>query len=203
MLARGGCEPSCARPSADFEARRFERGQAAARAARTGSGPAAGEVEYLLGVCEKIENHPEAALAAWAPCPARRARSRVAALAQRVRSRSRSAATPLAETCLERAGRAGKNIGLEAGELLGRLNWITGRHDEYSRLPAQRRSSASGTLPRRLRTLWSIDTVAYPIDAMRLAVGEGHAAAPDDDRVWLAWPTWRPARGGSTRPPTG
>ena len=48
--------------------------------------------------------------------------------------------------------------------------------------------------------LWSIDDDPYPVDGFTLALGKAKLSAPDDDRVWLAWPTWRPAPGVSTRP---
>ena len=91
----------------------------------------------------------------------------------------------LAESCLERGSRAGKDIGIESRRLLARLHWITGRHDEYLmylRSQVERERNPAETL----RTIWSVETVAYPIDAMRLALGKALETAPDDDRVWLA-----------------
>ncbi len=168
---------------ADFDAGRFaiarRRLEQLAR-----QSPGRGNVEYLLGLCERFENNPDAAFAAWRRVPPDAPEADVAALATGTLALE-NGRFALAESSLERASRAGKNIGAEARKLLGRVNWITGRHDDYIRFlrsQAERERNPSETL----RTLWSVDTVAYPIDAMRSAVGKALAAAPDDDRVWLA-----------------
>jgi len=166
-----------------IDARRF--GEARVRLARVEKRwPMRGDVEYWLGLCEEIEGRPDAAMAAWGRVPARAREGPMAALA-RGRLALETGRYALAESCLDRANRAGGEIGDEGGRLLGRLHWITGRHDEYQRFlrrEVERQTNPSETL----RTIWSIDTVAYPIDAMRQALDIARRGAPDDDRVWLA-----------------
>jgi len=146
--------------------------------------PMRGDVEYLLGLCEQIEGHTDAALAAWGRVPALAEEAPMAALA-RGRLALNTGRYALAELCLDRARRAGGEVGDEGGRLLGRLQWITGRHDEYQRF-LRRQVEHQRNPSETLRTIWSIDTVAYPIDAMRQALDIARRAAPDDDRVWLA-----------------
>ncbi len=119
-----------------------------------------------------------------AACPPPRRKPTVAALATGTLALE-NGKYALAESALDRASKAGKNIGMEARKLQGRLHWITGRHDEYVRF-LRSQAEAERDPSETLRTLWSVDTVAYPIDAMRLAVGKANTGAPDDDRVWLA-----------------
>ncbi|MFI5458430.1 MAG: FG-GAP-like repeat-containing protein [Isosphaerales bacterium] len=164
-------------------ARRF--GEARVRLARVEKRwPMRGDVEYWLGLCEEIEGRTDAAMAAWGRVPALAREGPMAALA-RGRLALETGRYALAESCLERANRAGGETGDEGGRLLGRLHWITGRHDDYQRFlrrEVERQRNPSETL----RMIWSIETVAYPIDAMREALENARRAAPDDDRVWLA-----------------
>ncbi len=97
-------------------------------------------------------------------------------------ARSGNRAYGLAETCLERASRAGGEIGDEANRLLGRFLWITGRPDEY-RQQLRRNASRADDPSETLRQLWSIDHDAYPIDGMSLVLKKALATAPEDDRV--------------------
>jgi enediyne biosynthesis protein E4 len=167
----------------DFAARRFgdARERLLGLAKRS---PGRGEIEYWLGLCETVEGHPEAALDAWGRVPADAPEAMMAAMA-RGRLALERGQYALAERCLERSSRAGGEAGDEARWLLSRLHWITGRHDDYrrylcSQIERERNPSE------KLRTLWSVDTVAYPIDAMRQALEKAGSAAPEDDRVWLA-----------------
>ncbi len=167
----------------DFAARRFA--EASERLKRLAiRWPGRADVEYWLGLSETALGHPEAALAAWGRVPDDAQEAAPAALA-RGRLALERGQYALAETCLERAKKARGDTGDEALRLLGRLHWITGRHDDYRRFlksQIEREKNPS----ENLRTLWSIDTVAYPIDAMRLALDKAGRMAPNDDRVWLA-----------------
>ena len=165
-----------------FEAQKF--GAARERLERISrESPGRGDVEYLLGLCERMEEHPDAALAAWARVPSGAAEAPLAALASGALALE-IGRYGLAESCLERASVVGKNIAFEARELLGRLQWMTGRRDEYVeylRSLALRENDPSETL----QVLWNIDTAAYPINAMRQDLAKALALAPEDDRVWL------------------
>ncbi len=146
--------------------------------------PGRGEVEYLLGVCERIEKHPAAALEAWARVPPDAAEAPIAALSTGELALEIGRFS-LAESSLERASRSGKGIGLEARRLLGQLHWMTGRRQEYIqylRSLCERESDPSQTL----RVLWNVDTVAYPINSMTLDLTKALTEAREDDRVWLA-----------------
>ncbi len=165
-----------------FEAQRFDVArERLERIAR--ESPGRGDVEYLFGFCERVENRPDAALAAWARVPDDAAEAPLAALASGALALE-IGRYRLAESCLERATGMGKNIALEARQLLGRLHWMTGRREEYVeylRSLAGRENDPSETL----QVLWNIETAAYPINSMRQDLAKALAAAPDDDRVWL------------------
>ncbi len=167
----------------EFGAQRF--GAARQRLEQISKGwPGRGDVEYLLGLCAKLDDKPEAALAAWGRVPHDAPEAAMTSLV-RGRLALETGRYALAESCLESASRAGKDTGVEARRLLGRMHWITGRQQDYRQYlcwQIDREKNPS----ENLRTLWSIDTVAYPIDAMRQVVRQAHATVPDDDRVWLA-----------------
>ena len=166
-----------------FQAKRFD--VARERLERvTRQFPGRGDVEYLLGCCERMENHPGEALAAWARVPEDAVEAPLAALATGALALE-TGRFALAETSLERASRVGKGVAFEARRLLGRLDWMTGRRDEYVdflRSLAGRENDPSETL----RVLWNVDTAEYPINSMRLDLAKALAGAPEDDRVWLA-----------------
>ena len=146
--------------------------------------PDRAEIDYQLGLCERARGRDEAALAAWGRVPDNVALAPLAALA-RGRLAFETGRYSLAETCLERAIRSSAVTGDEASGLLGRLHWITGRHDDYRRhlrQVAERQDDPSETL----RLLWSIDHDPYPIDGMTQTLESARRTAPDDDRVWLA-----------------
>jgi lipopolysaccharide biosynthesis regulator YciM len=167
----------------EFTERRFA--EAGARlASLSEKRPGRGEVEYYLGLCKNAEGHLDAAMAAWARVPDEADEARYAAL-----SRGRLALDlgqyALAETCLTRAYRAGGDVTDESRRQLGRLYWLTGRGDEFRAL-LRRAVERSDEPSRSLLTLWQLDSVVYPIDAMRNEIEKARRLAPDDDRVWLA-----------------
>jgi tetratricopeptide (TPR) repeat protein len=167
----------------DFGAKRFKEAGDRLRQLSQRE-PGRGEIEYWLGLCEIAEGHPQAAIASWRRVPDDSPDSAMATLACGRVALERGQYA-LAEDCLARASKTGGESGEEARRLLGRLKWITGRHDDYRRFlrgQIERESNPSESL----RTLWSIDTVAYPIDAMRQAIEKARELSPEDDRAWLA-----------------
>jgi enediyne biosynthesis protein E4 len=166
----------------DFGARRF-------RAARTRLAqlvqrwPDDGEVEYLLGACEKILGHREAAMAAWERVPAQANQAPLADL-----SRGRLALElgryRVAETCLNRARLIEGEVADEAWRLLEWLYWMTGRRDE-NREVLRRRAERTDDPSQTLRTLWSVDHDPYPVDGITVALAKAKQLAPDDDLVWI------------------
>ena len=69
-------------------------------------------------------------------------------------------------------------------QLLGRLHWMTGRRDEYVEY-LRSLAGCENDPSETLKMLWNVDTVAYPINAMRQDLAKALAVAPEDDRVWL------------------
>ncbi len=166
----------------EFGARRF--GAARARLARLAvRWPDEGEVEYLLGACEKIQGHPEAALAAWERVPAQANQAPLADLA-RGRLALELGRYRLGETCLNRARLAEGEVADEAWRLLEWLYWMTGRHDE-NRDVLRRRVERTADPAQTLRALWSVDHDPYPVDGITVALAGAKRLAPDDDLVWL------------------
>jgi hypothetical protein len=169
--------------AAEFSARRY--GKAGERLARLAlRWPARAEVEYWLGTCKLKEGHPEAALEAWGRVPDESPEAPAVAMA-RAQVAIELARYGLAEACLKRAIRGGGDLSHEAGRLLGRVYWLTGRRDGYRRLlqeDAERMRDPSDIL----RTFWSLDHDPYKVESMTQALGKAQRSAPDDDRVWLA-----------------
>jgi hypothetical protein len=166
-----------------FRAQRYaEAGARLSRLAR--SWPRRGEVEYLLGTCEMIEGHTEAALEAWARVPDDAREAQLATLA-RGRAALKAGHYALAETCLERGIRAGGASGEEARGLLSRVHWITGRRDQY-RAYIQREVERIRDPSDSLRILWSLDFIGDALESLRMVTEEANRTYPADDRVWLA-----------------
>ena len=167
----------------DFNAKKF--GAARNRLARLSLGRSGhGEVEYLLGACEKIRGNDTEAMAAWGRVPDTAAEA-PAALLSRGQLAVELGQYRLAETCLERAQRTGGDVGAEARRQFSSLQWITGRHGDYRNL-LQREFRHTRDPVETLRLLWSIDHEPYPIAGMRQTLEKAGLMAPDDDRVWLA-----------------
>jgi enediyne biosynthesis protein E4 len=167
----------------EFGARRFAA--ARARLARLAERrPGDGEVELLLGDCERMLGHPEAALIAWGRIPNDSVQAAPAAL-----SSGRLALAlgryRLGEAFLLRASRAGGDVADEAWRLLEWLYLITGRRDEHRAILRARAEQAADP-SKTLRALWSADRDAYPVDAITAALAKARQVAPDDDLVWLA-----------------
>ncbi len=166
----------------EFAARRFD--EARIRLARLSERwPGQGEVEYLLGSCEMVAGHADAAMAAWARVPDGSPKAPLAAL-----SRARHALDVgryrLAESCLDRAFHAKGEVADEAGRLLEWLYWMTGRQDEYKAL-LHRKLERIRDPSYTLRVLWAADHDPHPIGALRQALAKANQSAPEDDRVWL------------------
>jgi len=145
--------------------------------------PGEGGVEYLLGVCEKLEGHPDAAMSAWLRVPDESEQAPLAALA-RGRLALELGRYRLAEGSLIRASGGTREVAEEAWRLLEWLYWMTGRRDE-NREVLRRRVERTADPSQTLRTLWSVDHDPYPVDGIRVALAKATQSAPDDDRVWL------------------
>ncbi len=155
----------------DFAARRFATARARlVRLAR--SRPGQGEVEYLLGNCEKIRGHAEAALDAWGRVPAGAPQAPVATL-----SRARLALDlgryRLGETCLDGLKDAGGDIGEEAWRLLGWIYWMTGRWDEHRKV-LHREIERAADPSSLLHALWSADYDHYPLESISQELAKAH-----------------------------
>jgi tetratricopeptide (TPR) repeat protein len=145
--------------------------------------PGAGEVEFLLGVCEKLGGRHDAAMAAWLRVPADSAHGPTAALA-RGRLALEIGQYAAAEDSLIRASQKEGAVAEEADRLLEWLYWMTGRRDEH-RSVVRRRAERSPDPSQALRTLWSVDHDPYPVDGITVALAKAHRSAANDDRVWL------------------
>ena len=167
----------------EFAARRFAA--ARVRLARLAERrPGEGEVELLLGECERMLGHPDAALAAWGGI-ADGAEHRPRAALSSGRLALGLGRYRLGEACLLRASQAGDDIADEAWRLLEWLYLMTGRRDEH-RAILQARAERAADPSKTLRALWSADRDAYPVDAITVALAKARQAAPTDDLVWLA-----------------
>ena len=92
VQARDGCGPSSGRREpTSMRGGSTSRGDAWSELSRRS--PGRGDVEYLLGLCARFENNPEAALAAWGRVPRDAAGSRPARHSRRGRWRSKTADT--------------------------------------------------------------------------------------------------------------
>ena len=166
----------------DFAARRFA--SARAELLRLAERRADhGEVEYLLGTCEKIAGHPEAALKAWRRVPAGATEVTLSTLS-RARLALELGQYRLSETCLESLRSKQGEVGDEARRLLEWLYWITGQWDEHRALVRQYLERAQDPAL-ALRALWSSEFDYYPVGDVTRTLTTAHARAPDDDRVWL------------------
>ncbi len=146
--------------------------------------PGRGDVEFLLGTCEMVAGHQDDALSAWGRVPDRASEASRANLF-RGRLALETGRYGLAERCLERARRAGGDVGAETRQLLRALYWVTGRRDEVrNMLQGEVEQLRDPSEP--LRMLWNLDHDPYPIDRMTRSLEQARKAAPDDDRVWLA-----------------
>jgi enediyne biosynthesis protein E4 len=159
--------------------------EARARMSRLAAGwPGRSDVEYWLGICELAAGNADAALRAWSRVPARAPEAGLAALAAGRLAMDKFHYS-VAEAWLERATLERDETGNEARWLLGRLHWLTGRHEDYRRF--LRREVERARDPwENLRLLWSIDHDGYPVEGMREEIEQARRTAPDDDRVWLA-----------------
>jgi enediyne biosynthesis protein E4 len=181
-VEKRGLESELREARGEFGARRF--GAARARLARLAQRwPDHGEIQYLLGHCEKIRGHLDAAMAAWDHVPAT---ANLAPLADLSRGRLalELGRYRLAETCLERARLAKGEVDDEASRLLEWLYWMTGRRDEHRELLRQRVERTDDP-SQTLRTLWGSDRDPYPVDGIAAALAKANESAPDDDLVWL------------------
>ncbi len=146
--------------------------------------PGRGDIEYWLGASVMVLGDTDGALAAWARVPEHAPEARAAALASG-RLALENFRYGLAEKHLNRAIAGGGDFADEARRLLGRLQWVLGRHDDYRR-SLYRQIERTNDPTENLQTLWNIDNVAYPVEGMRQALEKAKKAGPDDDRVWLA-----------------
>jgi tetratricopeptide (TPR) repeat protein len=167
----------------EFRARRF----AAARVRLAGLAerrPGDSEVELLLGDCERMLGHPDAALATWGRIPDGAEHALSAAL-----SSGRLALAlgryRLGEACLLRATRAGGDVAAEAWRLLEWLYKTTGRRDDH-RAILEARAEQAADPSKTLRALWGVERDPYPVDGITAALARARESAPDDDLVWLA-----------------
>jgi tetratricopeptide (TPR) repeat protein len=175
-------EDELSRARSEFAERRF--GAARARLTRlAGRWPGQGEVELLLGACEKIRGNSDAAMAAWGRVPAGTPQAHVAMLS-RARLAMEIGRYRLTETCLDRLKDEKSEVTDEARRLLGWLYLITGRHDEHRNHIREDLERAPDPTP-LLRTLWSTDFDHYPLESISQTLAKANQTAPDDDRVWL------------------
>ncbi len=166
----------------EFAARRFAK--ARERLARLAQRwPGQGEVEYLLGSCEKVRGHLDAAMAAWDRVPENANEAPLAALSQG-RLALELGRYRFAEDRLTRASRAEAEVADEAWRLLEWLYWMTGRRDENREI-LDRRVERTEDPSKTLRVLWSEYQDPYPVDGIAYALAKANKSAPDDDRVWL------------------
>jgi tetratricopeptide (TPR) repeat protein len=175
-------EDELGRARAEFAERRF--GAARVRLVRLAERrPGDGEVEYLLGACEKIRGRSDAALAAWGRVPAGAPQAPAATLS-RARAALEIGRYRLAEGCLVRLKDEPSEVIDEARRLLGWLYLITGRLDEHRDHIRQDLERVQDPSP-SLRTLWSTDFDHYPLESISQTLAKAYQASPDDDRVWL------------------
>ena len=196
-------EAGLARARGDLEAGRFEAARGWLASQPTGR-PEDAEIAYLLGLCERRMGRPKAAVDDWSRVPLDSRLGGDAAEARRppdrgTRSVRRGGGGPA------RPWRAGRSpAAARFRYALARLLFWEGRLDEMRRL-SQEGWDSSPDRAGDLYDLWRIDHAPPTFEPIEAAVERAAAAAPDEDRVWLAPPTWRctPAdsmrrRGGST-----
>src|SRR5262249_49870592 len=150
-----------ARAREEFGARRFAA--ARVRLARLAERrPGDGEVGLLLGDCERMLGHPDAALAAWGRIPEGVEQAPTGALASGRLALAPGRDRP-AEAGLLRASRAGGEVADEAWRLLEFLYWLTGRRDEQ-RTILRARAERAADPSQILRVLWGVDCDPHPVD---------------------------------------
>ena len=145
--------------------------------------PDEAEIQYLLGTCEKIRGHYDAAMTAWDRI------SREANLAPMADlSRGQLALDlgryRLGETCLDRARLTAGEVADEAVRLLEWLYWMTGHRDLHREI-LRSKVGQTADPSQTLRTLWSVERDPYPVDGITVALAKARQSAPDDDLVWL------------------
>ena len=169
----------------EFRGRRFATARVRlARLAERRPGDGDGEVELLLGDCERMLGHPDAALAAWGRIPDGAEQALPAALSSG-RMALGLGRYRVAEACLLRASRASGDVADEAWHLLELLYWTTGRRDEY-RAILQARAEQEADPSKTLRVLWITERGPYPVDGIAATLARARLSAPDDDLLWLA-----------------
>lgn len=161
----------------------FDRARARLLRLTRARGGHAGEVDYLLGICESSLGHVDAALAAFSRVPAgvefepRAAYLEAGANLQR--GRLRAAERRLVET-LRRGGPGLR----EPRQLLTRVYEIQLRVEDS--LPLYRESLDGTDEPfPLLQRICSLDGGTLPLESLRATLDEAARLAPDDDRVWL------------------
>jgi enediyne biosynthesis protein E4 len=168
------------------EVDRGQHGAARLRLARLSARrPRRAEVEYLLGICEQAEGHPEAALSAWSRIPPGSPFAAKAVVpGARALLAGRGAFTEAEEVL--RAALAGRNPRAEEARwLLAELLLWEGRLDEVRRLLEDGWGRAADRFA-LLREHWRLDTVIVAREEIQAMLDQAARASPDDDRVWLA-----------------
>lgn len=146
--------------------------------------PGDGDVGLMLGECERMLGHPDAALAVWSRIPERAAQSSRASLSSG-RLALGLGRYRVAEASLLRAAKGSGDDAEEAWRLLEALYWTTGRRQEH-RAILEARAEREADPSQTLRSLWSIDRDPHPLDSMAATLAKASRTAPDDDLVWLA-----------------
>ena len=173
-----------ARAREEFAARRFAT--ARVRLARLAERrPGDGEVELLLGDCERMLGHPDAALAAWGRIPDGVGAGLAGGAFERpdgdgagpLSPRPRPASSAPAERVATSPTRRGASSSCSTG--------LTGRRDEH-RAILQARAEQAADPSETLRALWNIERDPYPVDGITATLAKARQSAPDDDLVWLA-----------------
>jgi tetratricopeptide (TPR) repeat protein len=142
-----------------------------------------GELEFLLGACERADGRPDEAIEAWSRVPetAPEAANAALGLGKLAVDQGRYAD---AEAYYRRAILAGSDVGDEAEQLLGKVEWLIGRFDAY-RKGLQRAVQRSRDPIEPLKSLWSMELGNFPVEQVRTALEKAHRDHPEDDRVWL------------------
>ena len=164
--------------------------------------PGRGDVEYWLGTSELAAGNSDAAFEAWSRVPAKAPEAGLAALASGRLAMDKFRFS-VAERSLERAIAEPGETGNEARWLLGRLHWVTGRHDDYRRFfTGQGDRERTESRPRIFACF------GRPITRATRSKGSGersirpierHLKTTESGSRWL---TWRREPVDSTMPPS-